>query len=159
VLDREEAAVLLNDARQAGRRIVFTNGCFDIVHRGHTAFLRDARALGDLLVVGLNTDESVARLKGASRPVNTLEDRAQVLASLSSVDYVVPFGEDTPEDLLRALRPDVFVKGGDYSREMLPEAAVVESLGGTVRILDYVEDHSTTAIIERIALAPAAVSQ
>jgi D-beta-D-heptose 7-phosphate kinase/D-beta-D-heptose 1-phosphate adenosyltransferase len=157
VLDREEALVLVEDARHAGRRIVFTNGCFDIVHRGHTALLHQARALGDMLIVGLNSDDSVRRLKGHGRPVNPLEDRAQVLASLSSVDYVVPFGEDTPEDLLRAFRPDVFVKGGDYTHESLPEAALVESLGGVVRILDYVEDHSTTAIIGRISLSEAAL--
>jgi len=157
VLDREEALVLVEDARNAGRRIVFTNGCFDIVHRGHTALLSQARALGDMLVVGLNSDDSVRRLKGHGRPVNPLEDRAQVLASLSSVDYVVPFPEDTPEDLLRTLRPDIFVKGGDYTHESLPEAALVESFGGVVRILDYVEDHSTTAIIGRISLAEAAL--
>ena len=141
---------IAEDARRAGRRIVFTNGCFDIVHSGHTRFLAQAKSLGDLLIVGLNTDESVARLKGPGRPVNGVADRAQVLAALSCVDYVVPFAEDGPDELIRVIRPDVFVKGGDYDRDSLPEASLVEALGGVVRILDYVDAHSTTAIIERI---------
>ncbi len=137
--------------RTHGKRIVFTNGCFDILHRGHVALLNRARALGDLLIVGINTDESVARLKGVHRPINPLDDRAQVLAGLGCVDYVVPFAEQTPEALIRAIRPDVFVKGGDYSRETLPETAVVESLGGTVHILPFIADRSTSRVIERIA--------
>jgi D-beta-D-heptose 7-phosphate kinase/D-beta-D-heptose 1-phosphate adenosyltransferase len=141
----------LAELRRQGRRIVFTNGCFDIVHSGHTAFLRAARSLGDVLVVGLNSDDSVTRLKGIGRPVNRLSDRAKVLAALDSVDFVLAFEEDTPAGLIERIRPDVFVKGGDYRREDLPEAPLVESLGGVVRILDYVEDHSTTAIIQRIA--------
>ncbi|HEX5140246.1 MAG TPA: D-glycero-beta-D-manno-heptose 1-phosphate adenylyltransferase, partial [Dehalococcoidia bacterium] len=142
----------LAELRRQGRRIVFTNGCFDIVHSGHTAFLHAARALGDILVVGLNSDDSVTRLKGIGRPVNRLSDRAKVLSALDSVDFVLAFEEDTPASLIERIRPDVFVKGGDYRREELPEAPLVESLGGVVRILDYVEDHSTTAIIERIAM-------
>jgi D-beta-D-heptose 7-phosphate kinase/D-beta-D-heptose 1-phosphate adenosyltransferase len=145
--------------RQQGRRIVFTNGCFDILHRGHITYLNRARAIGDLLVVGLNSDASVRRLKGTTRPINTLEDRAQVLAALSCVDHVVAFEEDTPVELIRALRPEIFVKGGDYSRETLPEASVVEALGGVVRILPYIEDHSTSSIIERIRLAELAARQ
>ncbi len=137
-------------ARSHGQRVVFTNGCFDILHRGHITYLNRAKALGDLLIVGLNSDASVRRLKGAHRPINTLEDRVQVLSALGSVDHIIAFDEDTPEDLIRALRPDVFVKGGDYSRETLPEASLVESLGGTVRILAYVEERSTTNIIARI---------
>jgi D-beta-D-heptose 7-phosphate kinase/D-beta-D-heptose 1-phosphate adenosyltransferase len=136
--------------RAHGKRIVFTNGCFDILHRGHVALLNRARALGDLLVVGINTDESVARLKGPHRPINSLDDRAQVLAGLGCVDYVVPFTEETPESLIRAIRPDIFVKGGDYTRETLPETAIVESLGGTVHILPFIADRSTTRVIERI---------
>ncbi len=137
--------------RAHGKRIVFTNGCFDILHRGHVALLNRARALGDLLIVGINTDESVARLKGLHRPINPLDDRAQVLAGLGCVDYVVPFAEQTPDALIRAIRPDAFVKGGDYSRETLPETAVVESLGGTVHILPFIADRSTSRVIERIA--------
>lgn len=137
--------------RGHGKRIVFTNGCFDILHRGHVALLNRARSLGDLLVVGINTDESVARLKGMHRPINPLDDRAQVLAGLGCVDYVVPFAEQTPEALIHAIRPDVFVKGGDYSRETLPETVVVESLGGAVHILPFIADRSTSRVIERIA--------
>ncbi len=150
----EQLAERLGSYREQGRRIVFTNGCFDILHRGHITYLNRAKALGDVLVVGINADESVRRLKGDGRPVNGLEDRAQVLAALSCVDHVVPFEEDTPERLIRLVRPHVFVKGGDYTRETLPEARLVESLGGTVQILPYVEDRSTTGIIERLRHVP-----
>jgi D-beta-D-heptose 7-phosphate kinase/D-beta-D-heptose 1-phosphate adenosyltransferase len=139
--------------RGQGRRIVFTNGCFDILHRGHIAYLNRAKALGDLLVVGVNSDASVVRLKGPARPVNPLDDRVQVLAALSCVDHIVAFGEDTPERLIEGVRPHVFAKGGDYRRETLPEARLVEQLGGVVQILPYVEDRSTTSIIERIQSA------
>ncbi|MDQ3859822.1 MAG: D-glycero-beta-D-manno-heptose 1-phosphate adenylyltransferase, partial [Actinomycetota bacterium] len=149
-------AAVLAAHRDRGRRIVFTNGCFDILHRGHITYLSRAKTLGDVLVVGLNSDASVARLKGPGRPVNMLDDRAHVLAALSCVDLVVPFSEDTPVELVRAVRPDVFVKGGDYTREMLPEAPVVEALGGAVHLLPYVEDRSTTGIIERIREAESA---
>ena len=152
-LPRLESVLRLH--REQGRRIVFTNGCFDILHRGHITYLSRAKALGDVLVVGLNSDASVARLKGPGRPINTLEDRAQVLAALSAVDHIVPFDEDTPVELVKAVRPDVFAKGGDYTRAMLPEAPVVEALGGSVHLLQYVEDRSTTGIIERIRKAEA----
>jgi D-beta-D-heptose 7-phosphate kinase/D-beta-D-heptose 1-phosphate adenosyltransferase len=143
-------AGLVRTHRLAGRRIVFTNGCFDILHRGHITYLSRAKALGDVLVVAVNGDASVRRLKGAARPVNPLEDRLEVLAALSCVDHVVAFDEDSPAELLRATRPDVYVKGGDYTRETLPEAPLVEALGGTVSFLDYLEDRSTTGIIARI---------
>ncbi len=136
--------------RQQGQRIVFTNGFFDLLQKGHIAYLNHAKSLGDVLIVGVNSDVSVRRLKGPGRPINTLEDRAQVLAALSSVDLVVAFDADTPHDLIRSIRPDVFAKGGDYTREMLPEGSLVEELGGTVRILPYVEDRSTSDIIDRI---------
>ncbi|MCA1725876.1 MAG: D-glycero-beta-D-manno-heptose 1-phosphate adenylyltransferase [Thermomicrobia bacterium] len=136
--------------RAAGKRIAFTNGCFDILHRGHVTLLAAARALGDALIVGVNTDESVARLKGPHRPINSLDDRMAVLAALAAVDWVVPFAEETPDRLIRALRPEVFVKGGDYTRERLPEAPLVESLGGTVRIIPFISDRSTTRVIEHI---------
>ncbi len=139
--------------RDQGRRIVFTNGCFDILHRGHIAYLNRAKALGDLLVVGINSDASVARLKGEKRPINALDDRIQVLAALSCVDHIVAFDEDTPERLIRALQPQVFVKGGDYTRETLPEAPLVEALGGVVQLLPYLEERSTSGIIERIQAA------
>lgn len=137
-------------ARRQGRRIVFTNGCFDILHRGHVAYLNRAKALGDVLVVGLNSDDSVRRLKGAGRPINSLEDRAQVLAALSCVDQIVPFDEPTPVELIRLLRPHVYAKGGDYTLDRLPEAPLVQQLGGEVQILPLVDDRSTTRIIERI---------
>ena len=145
--------------REQGRRIVFTNGCFDILHRGHITYLNRAKALGDLLVVGINSDESVRRLKGDGRPINTLEDRVQVLAALSCIDHIVPFDGDTPAALIEAIRPDVFVKGGDYTIDRLPEAALVEELGGTVQLLPFVEDQSTTGIIERIRQAERRAAQ
>ena len=135
--------------RAAGRRIVFTNGCFDILHRGHVTYLERAKALGDVLIVGVNGDESVRRLKGAGRPINTIEDRLLVLEALHCVDHVVRFDSDTPEPLLEHVRPDVFAKGGDYSRATLPEADLVERLGGTVQIIPLVDDRSTTRIIDR----------
>jgi D-beta-D-heptose 7-phosphate kinase/D-beta-D-heptose 1-phosphate adenosyltransferase len=136
--------------RDQGRRIVFTNGVFDILHRGHITYLNRAKALGDVLVVAVNSDESVRRLKGPERPINGLDDRLEVLEALSCVDHVVPFAEDTPAELIRLVRPDVYVKGGDYTPERLPEAPLVESLGGTVQILPYIEDRSTTGVIARV---------
>ncbi len=136
--------------REQGRRIVFTNGCFDLLHRGHVTYLSKAKALGDELIVGVNSDASVRRLKGPERPINGLEDRLGVLEALSCVDHVVPFDTPTPEPLISTIRPDVFVKGGDYRLETLPEAGLVERLGGSVRILSYVEDYSTTGLIERL---------
>jgi D-beta-D-heptose 7-phosphate kinase/D-beta-D-heptose 1-phosphate adenosyltransferase len=136
--------------RRKGRRIVFTNGCFDILHRGHIAYLNRAKALGDILIVGLNSDKSIRSLKGPDRPINALEDRAQVLAALSCVDHIVSFDSKTPHELIRMVKPDVFVKGGDYTLATLPEAALVEELGGRVEILPYLEDYSTTGVIEKI---------
>lgn len=117
---------------------------------GHVTDLSRAKALGDILIVGVNSDAGVRRLKGPGRPINTLEDRAQILAALSCVDHLIAFDQSTPIELLRALRPDVFVKGGDYTRAALPEAPVVEELGGEVQLLPYLPDRSTTSMIERI---------
>jgi D-beta-D-heptose 7-phosphate kinase/D-beta-D-heptose 1-phosphate adenosyltransferase len=153
VSNRLRLAELRDSYRRAGRRVVFTNGCFDILHRGHITYLSRAKALGDLLIVGVNSDESIRRLKGPSRPINSLDDRVQVLAALSCIDHVVPFDEDTPCRLIEVVRPDVFAKGGDYTRDRLPEAELVESLGGVVRILSFIADRSTTDIIERIRRA------
>jgi D-beta-D-heptose 7-phosphate kinase/D-beta-D-heptose 1-phosphate adenosyltransferase len=150
VADRAAVERIAAGYHRDGVRVVFTNGCFDILHRGHITYLNQAKAMGDVLIVGLNSDESVRRLKGAERPINTLEDRAHVLAALSCIDHIVAFDEDTPVDLIERIRPDVFVKGGDYRPDMLPEAATVEALGGVVHILPYVEDRSTTGIIEHI---------
>lgn len=138
------------DARAAGHRIVFTNGCFDVLHHGHVGYLEEARKLGDMLVVAVNSDESVRRLKGPGRPVNPVDDRAAVLAALSCVDCVAVFAEDSPEPLLRMVRPDVYVKGGDYPPELIREAGLVRDLGGEVRTLSYLPDRSTSSIIDRI---------
>ena len=136
--------------RANGRRIVFTNGCFDILHAGHVSYLNRARCLGDILIVGVNSDASVSRLKGLSRPINLLLDRIQVLAALSCVDRLISFEEDSPMNLIRLIRPDVYVKGGDYTKETLPEAPMVEALGGVVEILPFLENRSTSNIIQRI---------
>ena len=148
----EDVAARVESMRRRGRRVVFTNGCFDILHRGHVAYLTRARALGDMLVVGLNGDEGVRRLKGAGRPINPLVDRASVLSALSCVDAIVAFDEPTPARLIARLRPDLFVKGGDYRLEDLPERELVEAAGGSVEILPLVEDRSTTSIIDRIRM-------
>ncbi|MFG1704956.1 D-glycero-beta-D-manno-heptose 1-phosphate adenylyltransferase [Nonomuraea sp. M3C6] len=150
----ERLAQLLDEHRRRGERVVFTNGCFDVLHRGHVTYLEQAGQLGDVLVVAVNSDASVARLKGPGRPVNPCEDRMSVLAALNDVDYVTEFDEDTPERLLRLIRPELYVKGGDYTAEALAEAALVRSLGGEVRVLGYLPDRSTTAIIGRMRSLP-----
>ncbi|MEW1820346.1 D-glycero-beta-D-manno-heptose 1-phosphate adenylyltransferase [Arthrobacter sp. NPDC080031] len=137
-------------ARAHGLRIVLTNGVFDVLHRGHTSYLEQAKELGDVLVVAVNGDESTRRLKGEGRPVNRLEDRTALLASLRCVDYITVFHSDTPIPLIEALRPDVYAKGGDYQAGSLEEAPVVERCGGRVVILDYVPDYSTSAVVRRI---------
>lgn len=133
-----------------GEFVVFTNGCFDILHRGHATYLAQARDLGDLLVVGLNSDDSVRRLKGASRPVVDQASRAYLLAALECVDYVVLFDEDTPYHLISTLLPDILVKGGDYRKEDIVGHDVVEAHGGRVRTLQFVDGFSTTSIIHKI---------
>jgi D-beta-D-heptose 7-phosphate kinase/D-beta-D-heptose 1-phosphate adenosyltransferase len=149
-LSQDELCARLDTARASGKRIVFTNGCFDLIHRGHTSYLRQARQLGDVLVVAVNSDDSARRLKGPGRPINSVNDRAAVLVALSFVDYVTIFDEDTPIALIERVKPDVYAKGGDYSAEMLAETVAVERVGGQVRILDYVADHSTTDVVNRI---------
>jgi D-beta-D-heptose 7-phosphate kinase/D-beta-D-heptose 1-phosphate adenosyltransferase len=150
LLDHRDLCAIVAEHRLRGHRIVFTNGCFDVLHRGHVAYLRQARALGDLLVVALNSDDSVSRLKGPERPVNPLEDRAGVVGAIECVDLVTAFEQDTPGELIEMVRPDIYTKGGDYTPQMLPETPIVERLGGQVRVLDYLSDHSTTAIVGRI---------
>jgi rfaE bifunctional protein nucleotidyltransferase chain/domain len=136
--------------REAGGRVVFTNGCFDLLHPGHVSYLWTAHSLGDALVVGLNSDASVSKLKGPSRPIVPERDRAAVLAALESVDAVVLFDEDTPVRLMRELKPAVYVKGGDYRIENLPEARVAAEIGAEVRILPFEPGYSTSALIEKI---------
>lgn len=149
-LGHEELAHIVAEHHGGGRRVVFTNGCFDVLHRGHVAYLNEAKRLGDVLIVAVNADESVRRLKGPDRPVNPVRDRAAVLAALSCVDHVTVFTENTPSELLRTLQPDVYAKGGDYTPEMLSETPVVRDYGGEVRVLRYVPDQSTSVVIERI---------
>lgn len=146
----ETAAQWVREKQASGKRVVFTNGCFDLLHRGHLAYLEEAKALGDVLIIGVNSDASVRRLKGDKRPIMTQEDRLTLLASLEMVDAVVQFDDDTPIPLLRALRPDIHVKGGDYVPESLPEYSVVIGSGGQVKILSFVESCSSSGIIARI---------
>jgi D-beta-D-heptose 7-phosphate kinase / D-beta-D-heptose 1-phosphate adenosyltransferase len=153
VHDLDELAQICEAYRRDGKRIVFTNGCFDILHSGHVTYLHCAKDLGDVLIVGLNSDESIRRLKGSTRPINSYNDRVQVLAGLASVDHVVPFGDvrdDTPIGLIRIIRPDFFVKGGDYREDDLPEANTVRENGGEVVLMPHIPDHSTTLIISKI---------
>jgi rfaE bifunctional protein nucleotidyltransferase chain/domain len=149
LLARDELVARLGRPREV--RVVFTNGVFDVLHRGHVQYLAAARALGDVLVVGLNTDASVRRLgKGAGRPVNPQDDRAYVLAGLAAVDYVTPFDEDTPRALIAALLPDVLVKGGDYTRDTIVGADEVEAAGGRVEVIPLLPGRSTTQILQRV---------
>ena len=150
VVEPAELAGVVAAQRAAGRRIVCTNGCFDVLHRGHVAYLDEARGLGDVLVVGVNDDAGVRRLKGPGRPINTAADRAIVLAALESVTLVSVFSGDTAVGLVERVRPDVYVKGGDYAGAVLPEAAVVQRHGGRVALLDYVAGQSTSAVVARI---------
>jgi D-beta-D-heptose 7-phosphate kinase/D-beta-D-heptose 1-phosphate adenosyltransferase len=136
--------------RARGLKVGFTNGCFDVLHRGHVAYLAQARSWCDRLVVGLNSDASIKRLKGPGRPVNDLESRAIVLAGLGSVDLVAPFEDDTPIKLIEAARPDVLIKGADYTEDAVVGGAFVKSYGGEVRLADIVEGQSTTAAIARM---------
>lgn len=133
-----------------GKKVVFTNGCFDILHRGHVTYLQQARDMGDILIVGINSDASVKRLKGAERPVNQLEDRAYVLSALKSVDIVIPFDEDTPLDLIKLIMPDILVKGGDYTIDRIVGAKEVIAHGGSVEIIPFVPGKSTSSIIDVI---------
>ena len=132
------------------KKVVFTNGCFDILHKGHVTYLQKARKLGDVLVVGINSDASVRRLKGPDRPVNNEKDRAFILGALECVDKVVMFSEDTPEKLIRRIRPDVLVKGGDWKKKDVVGAPFVESYGGTVRLIPFVKGFSTTGLLAKI---------
>ncbi len=136
--------------RAGGQKIVFTNGCFDILHAGHVRYLTKARSYGDCLVLGLNSDASVRRLKGPSRPINSELDRAEVVGALKAVDYVVLFGEQTAETLIGKVKPAVYAKGGDYTLDTLPEAKIVQAYGGRVEFIDMVAGRSTTNVIAKI---------
>jgi D-beta-D-heptose 7-phosphate kinase/D-beta-D-heptose 1-phosphate adenosyltransferase len=150
VVDEDRLVALVQEARANGERVVMTNGCFDILHAGHVTYLAQAAELGDRLIVAVNSDESVARLKGAERPINPLDQRMTVLAALQSVDWVVPFSEDTPERLICKVLPDVLVKGGDYKPEQIAGGACVTQHGGEIVVLGFVDGCSTSRIVEII---------
>ena len=154
LIDRKLIIETCKEIRQRGKKIVFTNGCFDIIHVGHVRYLTTAKSFGDVLIVGLNTDESVKKLKGEDRPINNEKDRAEVLLGFKAVDYVVLFGERTAENLISEIRPDIYVKGGDYTIDTLPEAKIVQSYGGKIELVKFVDGHSTTNIIKQIAKTP-----
>ena len=150
IKERAELAAIREELARQGKVVVFTNGCFDILHRGHVEYLWQARQLGDVLMVGLNDDDSVRRLKGEGRPLMPQEDRAYLLAALMMVDYVCLFSEDTPLQLIQAVQPDVLVKGSDYETHQIVGKDVVEKRGGTVQTVELVEGRSTTNIIRKI---------
>ncbi len=150
VVNEEQLMVDVADARAQNERIVFTNGCFDILHAGHVGYLEQARKLGDRLVVAINSDASVTRLKGEGRPINPVDRRMAVLAGLEAVDWVLSFEDNTPERLLELIRPDVLVKGGDYSRSEVVGWEIVDAYGGEIAVLDFLDDCSTTAIVNKI---------
>ena len=149
-MSAEQLVAAVQVARSHGERIVFTNGCFDLLHAGHVDYLTDAKREGDRLIVAINSDESVHRLKGEGRPINPLDRRMTMLAGLASVDWVVSFNEDTPEELLRQIKPDILVKGGDYGVDQVVGADIVRAAGGEVKVLGLLEDCSTSALVAKI---------
>ncbi|MBK7988732.1 MAG: D-glycero-beta-D-manno-heptose 1-phosphate adenylyltransferase [Ignavibacteria bacterium] len=151
IVTQEQLSQLRETISSEQQSIVFTNGCFDILHVGHVTYLQQAKTLGDILVVGLNSDDSVRRLKGQARAINNQDDRACVLDALRSVDYVVVFDEDTPYNVIKSVQPDVLVKGGDYAIADIVGGDIVRERGGNVCVLPFVQGKSTTAIIERAA--------
>ena len=150
LIDTNDIENFVTILKKGGQKIVFTNGCFDIVHAGHIAYLEAARACGDVLILGLNTDKSVRENKGPARPINNEIDRARVVGALKAVDYVVLFGEKTAETIIKKVKPDVYVKGADYTLATLPEAKIVQEYGGRVEFIPIVAGRSTTGVIEKI---------
>ena len=150
VMSAQGLSLVLERLQESGKKIVFTNGCFDILHPGHVSYLAEARALGDILVVGLNSDVSVRRLKGDKRPIMSEEARAQLLAALAAVDYVTIFAEDDPYNLINLLQPDILVKGGDWDTSAIVGRDIVEAGGGKVYSLPFIDEYSTTSIVEEI---------
>ena len=150
LLSRAEVSAVSNSLKQYGKKVVFTNGCFDILHVGHIELLESAKSLGDILVVGLNSDDSVKRLKGTGRPINSVRERVRILSALEFVDYVVIFNEDTPYKLLQEVKPDFLIKGGDYSLDEIVGRDIVESYGGKVKVIQLLKGKSTTDIINKI---------
>ena len=154
ILERNKLVRIVEAARKEGKRIVFANGCFDILHVGHVRYLEAAKALGDLLIVGVNSDRQAHELKGAGRPLVPQNERAEIVASLETVDFVTIFDEPTVEQLLLALKPDIHAKGTDYSEDSVPERDVVRSYGGQVAIVGDPKDHSTSQVIEKVSDEP-----
>lgn len=150
VVSREEIKKISQEFKKQNLKTVFTNGCFDILHIGHVRYLKQSAKCGDVLIIGLNSDKSVKRLKGDSRPINCELDRAELLSELGFVDYVVIFEEDTPEKLLDEIKPNIYTKGADYTLETLPEAKTVLKNGGVVEFISLVEGKSTTNVIKKI---------
>lgn len=150
ILSRELAPKVIEELKKQGKKIVFTNGCFDILHVGHLRYMNEAKRQGDILIVGVNSDASVKRLKGPTRPINSEIDRAEMLSGLKAIDFTVIFTEDTPLNLIDEIKPNIHVKGGDYKKEELPETKIVEKHGGEVRILSFIEGKSTTNIVNKI---------
>ena len=149
VIDRKNIGNVVTTLKAEGKKIVFTNGCFDILHVGHVRYLKEAKALGDILILGLNSDCSVKSLKGSNRPINNESDRAEVLSALKAIDYVVIFDEKTAENIVGEIKPDIYAKGGDYSIDTLPEAKIVAEHGGKTVLLQLVDGKSSTNIINR----------
>ena len=147
---RKELGNILEEERRSGKIVVFTNGCFDILHPGHLYLLQEAKARGDILIVGINSDASLQRLKGKERPIFPQDERAEILASLEMVDYVTIFGEDTPYNIISELKPHVLVKGGDWKKEEVIGGDLVESWGGEVVIIPYKKGYSTSGILDKI---------
>jgi len=147
----EDFLKIRKDIKNKNKTLVFTNGCFDIIHRGHIEYLNEARSLGDYLIVGLNSDSSVNKLKGDNRPINNQNDRSAVLDNLKSVDYVVIFFEDTPFELIKKIIPDILVKGGDWKENDIVGADIVIGNGGIVKSLKYIQNYSTTALLKKIS--------
>jgi len=150
IVARTDIGTIAKNLKAAGKTVVFTNGCFDILHAGHVRYLAGARALGDCLIVGLNSDQSVRDLKGPARPINNEDDRAEILAALVPVDYVVIFEERTAENLVTEIEPDIYVKGGDYSVDQLPEAKIVQQYGGRTVLIPEVPGRSSSNVIRKI---------
>jgi rfaE bifunctional protein nucleotidyltransferase chain/domain len=152
ILSRDELKKEIEKLKGAGKKIIFTNGCFDILHTGHTRYLREARKLGDILVVGINSDTSVRAIKGPQRPIVPQAERADIMASLESVDFVTLFDETTPLELIECLKPHTIVKGGDWTGENIVGGEAVRKWGGTVAVIPEIKGASTTNIIEKILL-------
>lgn len=150
LIEKEKLDNIIKKLKSENKKIVFTNGCFDILHAGHVRYLKESKKFGDILIVGLNSDISVKKIKGETRPINPEMDRAEVLAGLEAVNYIVLFDETSPVKLLEEIKPDIYTKGADYTVETLPEAKTVLSYGGKIEFIKFLEGRSTTKIIDKI---------